>query len=440
MKSTPMRTPVLCLSLLALAACGKQQGPPQMPTPTVGVVDAQLQDVPLTKDLVGRLSSFRSADVRARVSGLLQKRAYTEGTDVKQGQLMFQIDAAPYKAALAAAQAALASAQATSTNAHIVANRDRELVPKGYISKAQLDNDEATERSALAAVKQAEANVQTAQVNLSYTNVTSPIAGRAGEQQVTEGAIVGASTTDTGSSSTLLTTVDQLDPMYVNFTISSSDLATLQDNQSAGSIDLSQQNRTSVRLALPNRAEYGTPGTLDFSDVTVNAATGSINLRALVANPQRRLLPGMYVTLTVHFGQQNNVFLVPQQALQRDTVGAFLLVVNADNKTVRKDVVANDSLGNDWVVTQGLANGDEVIVTGVQMAREGAEVKPVAWQAPAAASGASAAAAPAPAAATSGPAVEASATVPAAAAASAVSGPAATPVSAASPASAGSAQ
>jgi membrane fusion protein (multidrug efflux system) len=380
MKSTPMRTPVLCLSLLALAACGKQQGPPQMPTPTVGVVDAQLQDVPLTKDLVGRLSSFRSADVRARVSGLLQKRAYTEGTDVKQGQLMFQIDAAPYKAALAAAQAALASAQATSTNAHIVANRDRELVPKGYISKAQLDNDEATERSALAAVKQAEANVQTAQVNLSYTNVTSPIAGRAGEQQVTEGAIVGASTTDTGSSSTLLTTVDQLDPMYVNFTLSANDLDALQHAQHAGNVSLADQNKTTVQITMPSGSKYDQLGTLDYSSVIVNPTTGAINMRAQAPNPEQRLLPGMYVTLTVNMGELKKVFLIPQSAIQRDPAGAYALVVGKDGKVVQKRVMADTTRGNDWLVTSGLDAGDQVIVSGIQAVKPGAPAKATPWQ------------------------------------------------------------
>jgi membrane fusion protein, multidrug efflux system len=380
MKSTPMRTPVLCLSLLALAACGKEQGPPHMPTPTVGVVDAQPQDVPLTKDLVGRLSAYRSADVRARVSGLLLKRVYTEGTDVKQGQLMFQIDPAPYRAALAATQAALASAQATYTNAHIVANRDRQLVPKGYISQAQLDNDEATERSSLAAVKQAEANVQTAQVNLSYTNVTSPISGRAGEQQVTEGAIVGASTTDTGSSSTLLTTVDQLDQMYVNFTLSASDLDTLQHAQHTGNVSLSDQNKTTVQITLPSGNKYDQLGTLDYSSVIVNPTTGAINMRALAPNPQQRLLPGMYVTLTVNMGELNKVFLIPQAAIQRDPVGAYALVVGNDGKVVQKRVTAENTLGNNWVVTSGLAAGDQVIVSGIQVVKAGAPAKATPWK------------------------------------------------------------
>jgi membrane fusion protein, multidrug efflux system len=380
MKSTPMRTPVLCLSLLALAACsGKEQGPPKMPPPTVGVVEAQPQNAPLHKDLVGRLSAYRSGDVRARVSGLLLKRTYNEGTDVKQGQLMFQIDPAPYKAALTAAQAALTSAQATYTNAHVIANRDRQLVPKGYISQAQLDTDEATERSSLAAVKQAEANVQTAQVNLSYTNVAAPISGRAGEQQVTEGAIVGASTNDSGSSSTLLTTVDQIDQLYVNFTLSAADLDTLQRAQHAGNVSLSDPGNTTVQITMPSGNKYDQLGKLDYSSVIVNPTTGAINMRALVPNPDQRLLPGMYVTITVNMGELNKVFLIPQAAIQRDPAGAYALVVGKDGNVAQKRVAADSMRGNDWVVTSGLDAGDQVIVSGIQVVKPGAPAKAQPW-------------------------------------------------------------
>lgn len=387
MKSTSMRTPVLCLSLLAVAACSnKEQGPPKMPPPTVGVVEAQPQNAPLHKDLVGRLSAYRSGDVRARVSGLLLKRTYNEGTDVKQGQLMFQIDPAPYKAALTAAQAALASSQATYTNAHVIANRDRQLVPKGYISQAQLDTDEATERSSLAAVKQAEANVQTAQVNLSYTNVVAPISGRSGEQQVTEGAIVGASTNDSGSSSTLLTTVDQIDQLYVNFTLSAADLDTLQRAQHAGNVSLSDPGNTTVQITLPSGTKYDQLGKLDYSSVNVNPTTGAINMRALVPNAEQRLLPGMYVTITVDMGELNKVFLIPQAAIQRDPAGAYALVVGKDGNVAQKRVSADSMRGNDWVVTSGLEAGDQVIVSGIQVVKPGAPAKAQPWtpdQAPA---------------------------------------------------------
>ncbi|WP_199098648.1 efflux RND transporter periplasmic adaptor subunit [Dyella sp. ASV21] len=382
MKSTSLRTPLLCLGLLSLAACGKgkEQGPPQMPPPEVGVVKVQPQSEPLRKSLVGRLSPYRSADVRARVSGVVLKRVYKEGTDVKAGQLLFQIDPAPYQAALNSAQAALASAKATYTNAHVVAERDRSLVPKGYISRAQLDADEAAERSAAAGVQQAQAAVVTAKVNLSYTNVTAPIDGRAGQQQVTEGAIVGNSTADTGSNATLLTTVDQLDPLYVNFTMSVSDLDQLRRAQASGNVTLQQQNKATVEVTLPDGSVYGQQGTLDFSDTTVNPATGAVNLRALLPNADRTLLPGQYVTISANLGEQHNVFLVPQAALLRDTAGAYTMVVGADGKVVRKNVTANDTTGSNWIVTKGLQAGDQVVVSGLQRVKEGAPAKASPWQ------------------------------------------------------------
>jgi membrane fusion protein (multidrug efflux system) len=427
MKSRSQRASLSYLCLIVLAACSKSAPPP--PPPQVATVKAHMQSVPLERQFAGRLSPYYSANVTARVSGVLLRRNYTEGAPVRAGQLLFEIDPVFYRAQLDTDLAVLAEDQATYVNDHITAVRNRKLLPVGSVSQQTVDNSDAAERSAAAKVKADEATVESARVSLNYTRVTAPIGGIAGQQQVTAGAVVGNSTSDAGGSGTLLTTVQQIDPMYVNFTISSADLATLQDSQSAGSVDLLQQNHTTVQIALPNRAAYGTAGTLDFSDVTVNAATGSINLRALVANPQRRLLPGMYVTLTVDFGQRNNVFLIPQQGVQRDTVGAYVFVVGADGKVARKDVEATDSLGNDWIVTRGLADGDQIIVTGVQMVREGAAVKTVAWQPPAAASGAAA--------------VSAASTAPAASAASTsepASGPAAAPVSTASAASAASAQ
>jgi membrane fusion protein (multidrug efflux system) len=333
MKSRSQRSALSYLCLIVLAACSKSAPPP--PPAQVAVVKAQSQSVPLERQFVGRLSPYYSANVTARVSGVLLRRNYTEGSQVRAGQLLFEIDPVFYRAQLNNDLALLAEDQATYVNDHITALRNRKLLPVGSVSQQTVDNSDAAERSAAAKLKADEALVESARVSLNYTRVTSPITGIAGQQQVTAGAVVGNSTSDTGGGGTLLTTVQQIDPMYVNFTISSADLATLQESQSAGSVNLQQQNQTPVKIGLPNRTSYGTAGTLDFSDVTVNAATGAINLRALVANPQRRLLPGMYVSLTVDFGQRNNVFLIPQQALQRDTVGAFVMVVGADNKAAR---------------------------------------------------------------------------------------------------------
>jgi membrane fusion protein, multidrug efflux system len=396
MKSFPLHVSLLCLVLTALAACHKRNPPP--PPPPVEVTKAQAQSVALTKQLVGRLSSYYSANVTARVSGVLLKRAYTEGSQVRQGQLLFQIDPSYYKAQLDNDLAVLAEDQATYDNDRITAERYRKLLPVGSVSQQTVDNADAAERSAAAKVKADQAMVESARLYLSYTRVTAPISGIAGQQQVTEGAVVGSSTSDAGAGGTLLTTVQQIDPAYVNFTISAADLVTLRQAQSTGSVALTQQNATTVQIGLPNGSRYGRLGALDFSDVSVNSTTGAVNLRALVANPAHELLPGMYVTLTVVLGQQNNVFLIPQQALQRDTVGAYLLVVGQDGKVARKDVSATDSQGTDWIVTGGLASGDQVIVLGLQTVQEGGQAKASPWQPPVAASPASAASAPTPSA------------------------------------------
>jgi len=384
MKSSLLSTPLLCLSLLALGACGKgkENGPPKMPPPEVGVITAQPQNSPLTRDLVGRLSAFRSADVRARVAGVLLKRDYDEGTNVKRGQLLFQIDPAPLKAALNAAQASLAQAQATWTNNKVTAQRVRELAPKGYVSKSDLDNALAAERSSAAAVQAARANVETARINLGYANVTSPIDGRAGQQQVTEGALVG------NGEATLLTTVDQIDPLYVNFTMSVDSLEQMRRAQSSGNVTLADPNKASVQITMPDGSVYAESGVLDFSDTTVNPATGSVNLRAKVPNPKHSLLPGMYVTLKANLGQQHKVFLVPQQAVQRDTVGAYVMTVGADGNVVRKDVATADMVGGNWVINDGLAAGDQVVVSGIQNVKAGAPAKASPWH-PAASSSSS---------------------------------------------------
>ena len=387
MKPTLSRTPMLCLALLSLCACGKgkSDAPVQPPPPEVGVLTVQPQNSPLTQDLVGRLAPFRSADVRARVAGVLLKRNYTEGTDVKQGQLLFQIDPAPLKAELAASLAALAQAQATYTNNKITAQRVGDLAPKGYVSKADVDNAGAAERTSAAATQAARAKVQSARINLGYADVTAPIAGRAGQQQVTEGALVG------NGEATLLTTIEQIDRLYVNFTMSVAQMEQMRSAQTAGNVTLAAPNTASVQVTLPDGSTYAQPGVINFSDTSVNPATGSVNLRATIPNPQQHLLPGMYVTLQANLGEQHKVFLVPQQALQRDTTGAFLLTVGGDNKVVRKEVETSDLRDGNWIIKDGLSAGDKVVVSGVQNAKAGEPVKPTAWQRPGAANASSAA-------------------------------------------------
>jgi membrane fusion protein, multidrug efflux system len=381
MKLSSPRVILLCIGLAALAGCGKKPSPPP-PPPPVGVVTAEAQSVPLDKALVGRLSSYLSANVTARVSGVLVKRVYTEGQEVKQGQLLFEIDPAFYQAQLKLALGTLASDQALYTDNRITAERDHKLLPTGFVSQQNVDDADAAVRNSAGKVAADQAAVASARVNLGYTRVTSPIDGVASQQQVTPGAIVGSATSDTGAGGTLLTTVEKIDPLYVNFTISAADLLAMRQAQKQGGVALAQQNKTTAQILLPDGAAYDQLAILDFSDVIVNPTTGAVNLRALVPNPRRELSPGMYVTMTVDLGQQNNVFLIPQQALQRDTIGAYLLTVARDGTVVRKNVDAVDSQGADWVVTGGLSNGDQVIVTGLQGVQEGGKAKASPWQAP----------------------------------------------------------
>jgi membrane fusion protein (multidrug efflux system) len=319
----------------------------------------------LEREMVGRLAPYRSADVRARVAGVLLERTYEEGKDVAEGDILFRIDPAPLRASLGAAEAALAQAQATYTNAHIAAERGRGLAPKNYISKADLDNLEAAERSAQAAVQQARAAVTSARINLDYATVRAPIAGRAGKQQVTEGALVGQ------GAATLLTTVEQIDPLYVNFSMGLAEMAELRRAQTDGSVELADAGKASLRIVLPGGTEYEHEGTVDFSDTSVDPTTGAVSLRAQVANPDLNLLPGAFVTLKVRLGARHGVFAVPQSALLRDPVGPYVWLLGADGKVTRRDVTLDSSRDGNALITGGLAAGDRVIVSGLQKVAEG---------------------------------------------------------------------
>ena len=374
-----LRASLLSLGFVALVGCSKDGPAPAAPAPQVGVVAAEPQDVPLKRGLVGRLSAYYSANVTARVSGVLQKRLYAEGGEVKAGQVLFEIDPTYYRTILDNDLATLAEDQATYDNDRLMAERDHKLLPVGTVSQQMVDSADAAQRSAAAKVKADEAAVEGARVNLTYTKVTSPITGMAGEQQVTAGAVVGNGTSDAGAGGTLLTTVQQVDPLYVNFTISSADLVTLRQAQSQGDVTLAAPHDVKVGITLPNGSTYDQLGTLDFSDVSVNSVTGAVNLRARVPNPRHQLLPGMYVSLDVNLGEQKSVFLIPQQAIERDTIGAYVMVVGKDGKVARKDVHATDSYGNNWIVTGGLTTGDQVIVSGLQTVHEGALAKASPW-------------------------------------------------------------
>lgn len=370
MKTT---TRLLALSVLAtaLAACSsKQGGGPgqggQMPPPEVGYVVMQPADVAVEAQSSGRLAAYRSSDVRARVAGVVQRRLYTEGSDVKAGQALFQIDPAPLRAATASAQAALASAQATAANAHAAADRARGLAPGKFISKADLDNALAAERSANAAVKQAQAAVATASINEGYASVRAPIGGRAGIAQVTEGALVGQ------GSATLLATVDQIDPLYIEFSVGVNDLTKLRELSAQGG------GSREVDVLLPDGSTFDHKARLDFSGSVVDPATGAVKLRAVLPNPQHLLMPGTFVTVKATLAEQQGAYRIPQVAILRDGQGPYVLVVGSDNKAARKGLPEGRQQGSDFIVPGGLSPGDKVIVSGIQRVQQpGQEVKGV---------------------------------------------------------------
>ncbi len=358
-------------ALVLMAGCGGKNPSRKPPPPAVNVMVAQPHSVPLTRSATGRLSAFRSADVRARVSGVLLKRTYHEGEHVEKGQKLFQIDPAPLKASLNAAQASLAQARATYTNSRVALKRVQKLAPKGYVSQADLDNAKAAERTALAAMKAAKAKAENARIDLGYASVQAPISGRAGKQQVTEGALVGQ------GSATLLTTVRQIDPLYLNFSMPVSELQQMRAAQASGHASLSSTNKTTVQITLPDGSPYAHRATLDFTGASVDPSTGAVMLRALVPNPDHVLLPGMYAQLDVALGTLNQAYLIPQNAIQRDANSAYVLTVGEGNKVVRKDVVTGHMQKGKWIVTKGISPGDKVIISGIPKAKVGAEVKPV---------------------------------------------------------------
>ena len=288
---------------------------------------------------------------------------------VKEGDPLVIIDPAPYRAALAQAAATLEQAQAAATNAKVTADRNRELAKENLVSRMQLDDSAALERSTAAQVSAARAQVQTARINLGYATITAPISGRAGQLRVLEGALVGQ------GEATLLTTIEQVDPIYVFFDQPATDFQRLQRAQAEGAVTLAQGNLAEVRLLRDDGSLYEEKGTLDFSDYSVNPTTGAVAFRGRVANPNRVLLPGMYVKVRLTVGTLNKGFRVPQLAVQRDGQGPFVLVVGGDGMVAQKRVETASVIGSDWVISSGLADGDQVIVDNLQKIGPGMPVK-----------------------------------------------------------------
>ncbi|ECI2305321.1 multidrug efflux RND transporter periplasmic adaptor subunit AcrA [Salmonella enterica subsp. enterica serovar Infantis] len=367
---TPLAVVLMLSGSLALTGCDDkqdQQGGQQMPE--VGVVTLKTEPLQITTELPGRTVAYRIAEVRPQVSGIILKRNFVEGSDIEAGISLYQIDPATYQATYDSAKGDLAKAQAAANIAELTVKRYQKLLGTQYISKQEYDQALADAQQATAAVVAAKAAVETARINLAYTKVTSPISGRIGKSSVTEGALV-----QNGQASALAT-VQQLDPIYVDVTQSSNDFLRLKQELANGS--LKQENgKAKVDLVTSDGIKFPQSGTLEFSDVTVDQTTGSITLRAIFPNPDHTLLPGMFVRARLQEGTKPTALLVPQQGVTRTPRGdATVLVVGADNKVETRQIVANQAIGDKWLVTDGLKAGDRVVVSGLQKVRPGAQVK-----------------------------------------------------------------
>lgn len=366
----PYRLITVATAAVFLAACGKKESAPPPQTPEVGVVTVQPQSVPVFTELPGRTSAFLVAQVRARVDGIVLRREFVEGSDVKAGQRLYKIDPAPYLAQLNSAKASLAKAQANLATQNALAARYKVLVAANAISKQDYDNAVAAQGQAAADVAAGKAAVDTAQINLGYTDVVSPITGRVGISQVTPGAYVQA------GQATLMSTVQQLDPVYVDLTQSSLEGLKLRQAVQSGRLKTNGPGAAKVTLILEDGKPYPEQGKLQFSDVTVDQSTGSVTLRAIFPNPGRVLLPGMFVRARIEAGINDNAFLVPQIGVSHDQKGQpVALVVGADNKVAPRQLVTTGMHGQDWIVESGLKAGDRVIVHGVDKARPGTTTK-----------------------------------------------------------------
>ncbi|WP_322105936.1 efflux RND transporter periplasmic adaptor subunit [Paraburkholderia sp. J41] len=373
----PFRLISVATAAIALAACGEKQSAPPPQTPQVGIVTVQPTSVPVVSELPGRTNAFLVAQVRARVDGIVLRREFTEGSQVKAGQRLYKIDPAPYIASLNNAKATLAKAQANLVTQNALVARYKVLVAANAVSKQDYDNAVSAQGQAAADVAAGKAAVDTAQINLGYTDVVSPVSGQVGISQVTPGAYVQA------SAATLMSTVQQLDPMYVDLTQSSLDGLKLRREIQEGRLQTNGPNAAKVTLILEDGRSYTQPGKLQFSDVTVDQTTGSVTVRALFPNPDRVLLPGMFVRARIEEGTNDHAFLVPQVGVQHDQKGqATVMVVNKDNKVELHPIVTSGSQGQDWIVESGINAGDRVIVQGTEKVKPGAEVKAIDAQLP----------------------------------------------------------
>lgn len=342
--------------------------------PEVSVVVVVPQPLSLTTELSGRTSAFRIAEVRPQVGGIIQERLFTEGSDVKKGEVLYQIDPAIYQSAYSSAKATLAKAEANLFPARLRLQRFKDLVQINAVSKQDYDDVEAALKQAEAEVEGAKAAVETARINLAYTRVTAPISGRIGRSAVTNGALV------TASQSEPLATIQLLDPVYVDVTQSTAELLRLKRDIANGLLNTQGVQQAEVNLLLEDGTPYDCQGTLKFSDVTVNQSTGSVTLRSVFPNPEQLLLPGMFVRAVINEGINEQAILVPQQGVTRNQTGAATaLVVGAGEKVEMRVLKVARAIGDKWLVTEGLAPGDRLIVEGLQKAQPGTQVTAMAF-------------------------------------------------------------
>jgi membrane fusion protein (multidrug efflux system) len=362
--------------LLLLCSCGRE-APPTPPPPEVRVVSAKAQSIENITEVPGRVQAVRTAQVRARVDGIVERRLYDEGTDVKAGETLFVIDPREYRANVSAVAATLTRARATAANARQDVERYKGLVKEQAISQQEFDAAMARLRTADADVEQTQAQLESAQLNLSYTKVTAPIAGRAGRAQVTEGALVSA------SAATLLTTIEQLEPIYVNFSQSSAYLLAIRREIAAGTLKVPVLGKVEVTLLLEDGSTYPHAGHLNFLDLSIDQATGTAAVRAEFPNPQQTLLPGQFVRARIEAGIRPHGFWVPQRAVQVSQSGATVMTVAEGDTIAVRPVKLGEQRGDRWIVLDGLQDGDRIVVDGVQKVQPGAHVRVVSADEPA---------------------------------------------------------
>lgn len=375
--STPVRSRILMASCLAgmtlLAGCGKKQQGGAMPPPHVMVLTLSAQSVMRTTELPGRTEAVMTADIRPQVSGVILRRLFVEGGDVKAGQQLYQIDPALYKAAYDSAVATLKRDEASLATDQALATRYQTLVTAQAVSKQDYDNAVATVLEDKANIASAKAQIETASINLAYTKVLSPISGTIGASSVTPGALV------TADQATTLATVTQLDPMYVDVNEPINTWLRLKREAASGQLETDADGSTKVTLQLADGSAYTLPGKMQFSEVNVDQTTGTVLVRALFPNPQHLLLPGMYVHAVINEGLDKTSLLVPQQAVSRDVRGdAIVMVVDKDDMTSQRVIQTDRAIGTDWLVTSGLKPGDRVVIAGLEGLRPEEKVIPIA--------------------------------------------------------------